>query len=374
MFKLKKNCHGAYGRNFGSKGKIQNVEDECDTLQAAMGNGGGNVPILKQVGILDIKGIDQIKRVYSDEGLSPTLTNMQGGNRQPKIVQRTPLKFLNRNQKNIEGDYAFCVDNSNTGGIKEISNNEIRIRKLTPKECWRLMGFSDEDFEKAAFTKDVVYIEGGIQKCNAKLKVVKEKQRHTDMETYVLCTTKDETEQECQEKIMKTFCISKEQIEKIQNVNIAIELLEDVELKECATNTIKCGDYMEMLYMLIKNLEQHHMAIIELEKEDNMSIGKYMRITSEENLNLMKSYIISILIKQIIVSKICGYTNQKMNIQGNIAIITDCKKNLMKMKLSNLKMEFITRLNSNTTLYKQAGNSIVVNVLEKIFTNLFIGE
>ena len=26
----------------------------------------------------------------------------------------------------------------------------IRIRKLTPKECWRLMGFDDEDFDKAA--------------------------------------------------------------------------------------------------------------------------------------------------------------------------------------------------------------------------------
>lgn len=26
----------------------------------------------------------------------------------------------------------------------------LRIRKLTPKECWRLMGFNDEDFEKAA--------------------------------------------------------------------------------------------------------------------------------------------------------------------------------------------------------------------------------
>lgn len=25
-----------------------------------------------------------------------------------------------------------------------------RIRKLTPKECWRLMGFDDSDFEKAA--------------------------------------------------------------------------------------------------------------------------------------------------------------------------------------------------------------------------------
>lgn len=26
----------------------------------------------------------------------------------------------------------------------------LRIRKLTPKECWRLMGFDDEDYEKAA--------------------------------------------------------------------------------------------------------------------------------------------------------------------------------------------------------------------------------
>lgn len=26
---------------------------------------------------------------------------------------------------------------------------ELRIRKLTPKEYWRLQGFTDEDFEKA---------------------------------------------------------------------------------------------------------------------------------------------------------------------------------------------------------------------------------
>ena len=26
---------------------------------------------------------------------------------------------------------------------------DLRIRKLTPKECWRLMGFTDDDFEKA---------------------------------------------------------------------------------------------------------------------------------------------------------------------------------------------------------------------------------
>ena len=28
-------------------------------------------------------------------------------------------------------------------------STDFRIRKLTPKECWRLMGFNDTDFEKA---------------------------------------------------------------------------------------------------------------------------------------------------------------------------------------------------------------------------------
>jgi DNA (cytosine-5)-methyltransferase 1 len=32
--------------------------------------------------------------------------------------------------------------------VKE-DNMEYRIRKLTPKECWRLMGFKDEQFLKA---------------------------------------------------------------------------------------------------------------------------------------------------------------------------------------------------------------------------------
>lgn len=31
--------------------------------------------------------------------------------------------------------------------IKDLTN--YKIRRLTPLECWRLMGFSDEDFYKA---------------------------------------------------------------------------------------------------------------------------------------------------------------------------------------------------------------------------------
>lgn len=38
----------------------------------------------------------------------------------------------------------LCNDNN---GVIEIDS---RIRKLTPLECWRLMGFTDEDFYKAA--------------------------------------------------------------------------------------------------------------------------------------------------------------------------------------------------------------------------------
>lgn len=33
---------------------------------------------------------------------------------------------------------------------KGVVMNDLRIRKLTPKECFRLMGFDDEDYEKAA--------------------------------------------------------------------------------------------------------------------------------------------------------------------------------------------------------------------------------
>ena len=66
------------------------------------------------VGALDMKGNDQIRRVYSKDGISPTLTASEGGHRQPKF---------------LEGK---------------------KVRKLTPREYWRLMGFSDQDFEKAA--------------------------------------------------------------------------------------------------------------------------------------------------------------------------------------------------------------------------------
>ena len=88
-------------------------------------------------------------RVYSEEGISPALNTAQGGNRQPKIVERAPLKFLDRNQKKIEGDYAFTIDSANTGGVK-VAN---QIRRLTPMECERLQGFKDRFTEGVSDTQ-----------------------------------------------------------------------------------------------------------------------------------------------------------------------------------------------------------------------------
>ena len=40
----------------------------------------------------------------------------------------------------------------NAGGLMQVnvdSNKQYRIRRLTPRECWRLMDFTDEQFDKA---------------------------------------------------------------------------------------------------------------------------------------------------------------------------------------------------------------------------------
>ena len=132
-----------YQRDFGSKGKMLDKEKTSSTLTASMGGGGANVPIIID-GKLDIKGQDQIKRVYNTDGVSPTLSTMQGGNRQPKVLEN-PVP---------EDGVSRTVRASGRGSTDrhswDVIRHDMRIRKLTAKECWRLMGFDDADFEKAA--------------------------------------------------------------------------------------------------------------------------------------------------------------------------------------------------------------------------------
>lgn len=43
----------------------------------------------------------------------------------------------------------ITTDGSSPKHNNRVLEPSLRIRKLTPKECWRLMGFEDIDFEKA---------------------------------------------------------------------------------------------------------------------------------------------------------------------------------------------------------------------------------
>ena len=65
----------------------------------------------------DVEPNPKAGRIYDQNGLSPCLDAMRGGNTQPKVM-----------------DEGFP---------------NIRIRKLTPKECFRLQGWTDDYFEKA---------------------------------------------------------------------------------------------------------------------------------------------------------------------------------------------------------------------------------
>lgn len=72
---------------------------------------------VKQVGNLkpggSFGGNPQVGRVYDIDGIAPTLSTMQGGGQEPKIL----VNFM--------------------------------VRKLSPCECWRLQGFPDWAFDKA---------------------------------------------------------------------------------------------------------------------------------------------------------------------------------------------------------------------------------
>jgi DNA (cytosine-5)-methyltransferase 1 len=189
-------------------------------------------------GLFDGKTKHQAGSVWDKEKLAPTIDTMQGGCREPMIIEdfysnreervyedvcptlrseRNGLKVMTNNQtcistKGKKIDVAstilagyertnmtgFNADNGvmeivrikqatsqgyiecEVGGVADLSfpdsntrrgivqekgqvspalmageqdicriENQYRIRKLTPLECWRLMDFSDEDFEKA---------------------------------------------------------------------------------------------------------------------------------------------------------------------------------------------------------------------------------
>lgn len=102
----------------------------------------------------------QTGRVYSIDGISPTINTCQGGGREPKVMVSNMKivceRRIDEGLRTFKNSVIGTICTIDAGGGKRVieekekmTNSGYRIRKLTPKECWRLMSFSDEDFEKA---------------------------------------------------------------------------------------------------------------------------------------------------------------------------------------------------------------------------------
>lgn len=115
------------------------------------------------LGSLEAK-FESTNRIYDVVGCNPTLSTMQGGNQEPKILESQIVTMRGRNTENPSDRTAGSptaqrlepnaqgMCNSLTTVQKDnlVMEKQYRIRKLTPRECGRLMGVSDENISKMA--------------------------------------------------------------------------------------------------------------------------------------------------------------------------------------------------------------------------------
>jgi len=105
----------------------------------------------KQVGTAaDLKGFDIIKRVYSEDGKSPTLTTMGGGHREPKVAVKGGAIRGRYNDEGKTNQHLEIRKDTKSNAITTVQKDSIAVkeeeltwRKLTPLECERLQTVPD---------------------------------------------------------------------------------------------------------------------------------------------------------------------------------------------------------------------------------------
>ena len=107
-------------------------------------------------------------RVYDVDGVGPALASSNFGNDVKVMVKNAtksggitvndggvvdiafPESKTRRGRVIDDGETSPTLDTGCQVGQVSIDGDEIRIRKLTPRECFRLQGFPDEYFDRAA--------------------------------------------------------------------------------------------------------------------------------------------------------------------------------------------------------------------------------
>lgn len=88
-------------------------------------------------------------RIYDTEGIATAVTASQF---RPSIAERRMFNpYNNKEIKDIAPTQTTTCGITTSSAavlISEDGNHFMKIRKLTPLECWRLMGFGDDDFYK----------------------------------------------------------------------------------------------------------------------------------------------------------------------------------------------------------------------------------
>lgn len=146
-----------YDENAGGAraGNVYNASGLSPTLQTAQG--GNRMPLITEPIIAASRGRNpdnpsdrttglptEQRLEVNTQGISNTLTTVGKDNYvvEPKIIDDT-LGF--EKEARIYEDTAPTLRSSRSG--LKVTDAKFRIRKLTPRECWRLMGFNDEDFD-----------------------------------------------------------------------------------------------------------------------------------------------------------------------------------------------------------------------------------
>ena len=159
------NTKNPNGTAQGTRDIVHDPEGIVGTLTASDYKGPKQVAIpneIKKYGVLQ-PNFNQSGVVYETDGISPTIRTMQGGGLEPKIRVREATKqgyaeasvgdsvnLSHPNSKTRRGRVGEGIANTLvTGDSQGVVMPNFRIRKLTPRECWRLQGFPDWAFDKA---------------------------------------------------------------------------------------------------------------------------------------------------------------------------------------------------------------------------------